>query len=1407
MPVTPPDLAPLLSAVGGPAALDTTLGDSSVPLALFPVRLETRFVTTATGGSELWVRVYPDKIHIDSHDPRLSADELLWGKQFWISTWQAGADDTALRTAWRQLATRFGPERAAWVATALTPTNPQERPASPGSASAPALPDLGDPAVIPRTALTRLLPTRWVATAYAQSVLVAVVSGQDIAEDLAVGPDLSKARDPLTIADDELAIDDGMRWMVDFDVAQQIGMGLRIPLPSPAVDLLVVTGVRDGDASDALAAQFDAHHYGDGLAFVPPATPTNNTDTTRSGVGATDSEQRRSYDSEWIIKPGTDSAARLASAAFGVAAFDRIAAAADTDQVTTRAMLTTLWPATWGYYLSQMVGFDATFTPAARDWVRGHALTFLRPGGPLPVLRCGTQPYGILPATSLDIWTASPDSADASFANGLCRLLVALRTAFWRPALGSVARVGRTDDVAADLIEVLQTSALSGSWATRRMMGQHFLQHLRTFLGDQLDAAGFWQRLVQLGSAAGQLAQLGFVPSIAHMAYEGATRDVRVPLVGDASYLGDLHSASSGTLEDIVTQAERGAPLLHVLLRHALLRQFGENVSQLLDSPQTPFATVVRDVELVDLVPSPTPTPTWAWQRKRPVNGQAAAAEVAANAGTELAEFRTALAHLLTVDPGDLERHVAATLDAASHRLDAWMTSLATRRLAELRARRQTGVIIGGYGWLENLVPAPDRASAPATPGEVGPLFVDTDDPGFIHAPSLNQASTAALLRNAHLAHGAQPDGPYAIELTSGRVRAAQHLFDGVRQGQPLGALLGYRFERALHEAELDVFIDEFRSLAPLAGAEALRIVVDGLALSQRWQSDPNAVLAALASAGLTSTDARRPTLSSALNQLAGAVDSAADAIAAEGAYQMVRGNLARTSATLDAVSSGQTPPPDLGFLDTPRTGVALTQRVLSLIAGHDLRTASDGWALSTPRADADPALASWVAGLLGPVTDIAVIVEVIAADGSIASSLDVAVSTLGMAAIDLVWAMGGVQGNPPELVSRVLDAADTGPSAPPAASTLHVDSTALSVQLEVAARLHRLLAGARPCDGADLQPPHADPDRGIDLHDYEQRAAAAERALADVRAKIASATDDAARRSSMLSAAAFGVPGAVPTPGAPLAPQASALMKDIDGRLAKVASLQAPADNASGGGGTSGPDGAERDRILQRFRAVFGPSFLALPRFGVPPDAEVAASAADADALLGGDPLAAHTWLTRMERVREPLARLTRVAREIEVLRGTDAFAPVVAQIPHVPNQRWIALPKRDGAAPADGSVSLLLAGAPPQLTGHLSGVVVDEWAEVVPSSTETTAIAFRYSPPDPAPPQAILLAVPPVLGAPWTVRSLNRVLIETLETARLRGVQLAALGAAAHYLPATHLAFNVDGDAVSTDFRETVE
>ena len=97
----------------------------------------------------------------------------------------------------------------------------------------------------------------------------------------------------------------------------------------------------------------------------------------------------------------------------------------------------------------------------------------------------------------------------------------------------------------------------------------------------------------------------------------------------------------------------------------------------------------------------------------------------------------------------------------------------------------------------------------------------------------------------------------------------------------------------------------------------------------------------------------------------------------------------------------------------------------------------------------------------------------------------------------------------------------------------------------------------------------------------------------------------------------------------------------------------------------------------------------------------------------------------------------------------------------------------------------------------------MIDEWVETVPNERETTAITFQTDPPNACAPQAVLLAVPPVPGKPWTGETLVRVLFETLEWTKLRAIDAEALGELGHYLPALHFGFNVAGDAVSTDFK----
>jgi hypothetical protein len=397
-----------------------------------------------------------------------------------------------------------------------------------------------------------------------------------------------------------------------------------------------------------------------------------------------------------------------------------------------------------------------------------------------------------------------------------------------------------------------------------------------------------------------------------------------------------------------------------------------------------------------------------------------------------------------------------------------------------------------------------------------------------------------------------------------------------------------------------------------------------------------------------------------------------------------------------------------------------------------------------------------------------------------------VALSALGLTPIDLVWATEGADGVPPEIAARLLHAAGV------ASGRVDLSRAAggLGDLVELATRAHRLLAGARSMDGADLMPPHAEPIRGLALDEFQQRTVAAEQALAAAHDALAQALADRADpRPAMLRIAAFGLPGAIPVAGNEVA-QARALLAETARRT------RAPAP------GTPGDDEARRNQLLARLRTGFGSGFLALPRFSASNASEVEAALAD-PALGGDDPLVAYTWLQRMERVREPLARFSRPIREAEVLGSAVRLELSLAQVPHVPGQRWVGLELREDGELVDGAASLVLQNAPDRFGGDLCGLLVDEWTELVPSRSETTGIAFQYDPPDASAPQAILIAVPPVMGTPWTVGGVNRVLLETLDLLRIRAVDPAALGDLGHYLPATYLAFNANADAVSTDLN----
>ena len=476
------------SLPSGTDAASNLRGD--LPVALFPVRVETRFVRSftdaqtaglkqagtaklaATGAAlsaastapaaaastgspvgTLQIRIFPDEILAQTHEPELTDEEWAAGRAYWT------AGDTI--PSWAALLAQFAAPRAAWI---VSQTNTATRPpARAASWTRPA---------------TAILPDNFAAFAYRGGALVASTTGSAVAEPLTltISPAIDAAQQ-VTLPGSSLQMDAGLLWTVQFAAAKAVGMGLEMPLMAAdwtdGLDLLLVVGTKGSfsvaEAGQQIQALFDGHHYTRGLAFIPPGTPTSNQPDAPSGYPPADPGGAASF----AVERGTLAAGDgiAAAAALGLAP-ETVAHVEHTDlqsDSAMQAMFTALWPATLGYHLEQMMApanaslsppWDANAIAAAYDYARNY----VRPGGPLPAFRAGAVPYALAPATSVThLAAATPGPLTTALAS------------LWQSLLTASSKASRVDpnsaDPDGDLVNVLRLEASSLSYQVQVLIG------------------------------------------------------------------------------------------------------------------------------------------------------------------------------------------------------------------------------------------------------------------------------------------------------------------------------------------------------------------------------------------------------------------------------------------------------------------------------------------------------------------------------------------------------------------------------------------------------------------------------------------------------------------------------------------------------------------------------------------------------------------------------------------------------------------------------------------------------------------------------------------------------------------------------------------------------------------------
>jgi hypothetical protein len=1384
---------------------------ADLPLLLMPLRLETRFAKLG-GKDVLRIRIHPDEIHLDRSAPGLSPEEETAGRAYWTTLF-AAPDDSGITAAWAVLKSAVGRARARHVALSLRPTNPESR----GGGATPAFPAVT--ALDKGAASPRLLPERFHVTAW-QGGAQLRAAGAAVDPGLKIG---LLGEDAASLVDqDGLRVPEGSEWLHDYALALKMGMAIDLALPRRGpIERLYVYGVSQSrtpaQAAAGLEALLAAHDGAGRLAFVPSGVPTNNTE-----AGASDWDRWREPEPVPLHPPALSSLANgpITAAALGTAnaLLSGLPNAALREHEAAAAMNTALWPATWGYFLETLDEAQDALSPRLIEDIRRFHQSNLRAGGALPTLRVGPQLYGVLPFAGFG--HASPPGKDRTEAqvDSLTRKLLPN----WLAGLADVPRLTGSSD-AATILRIFGHAPQSWGVRARKCLSTDFLKKIEAATKQAKPAAEVEALLSQLIAES-----LGY-----SYAYKAGTLDetslpVALPYADparDGAFLTKLlDGGNPGALSSIFQAL--------VSLGWAQVKATatpGPRFAQAVEVTQTFDAALTQ--RIVALAQSDRLAPVEEYQTilaTVPDDGKprlrtlalpalqedAAERVIAASSIAErnrlgellvettmlgrsrLSDLRQALTTLrdLSLQPegADFTRLVAETLDSASHRLDAWIMALSWARFQRTRAATPQGLSVGAFGWLFDLSPQ-ERVAR---------------DGGFIAAPTLEQATTAGILRSAYLAHNRDGagGGAFAIDLSSARIRRAQGLLDGVANGQTIGALLGYAFERRIKDAGCERFILTFRGLAPLVGgrlteggspvtdpdsqAVAGANVTDMTRLLARWKAPaegPGFIFAKLAErpegneyldpnvAWPAPSAAQKAAITAAMEDAVADADAVADLLLAESVHQMAQGNIARASATLDAAGRGEAPPPATADVVTSHgPGTLVSHRLIAVAAP------GRGWpgAGASPRALVSPVTESWAAARL---PDPARVPLGVAAAGGTATVADTGLSALDFAAA----------ARHPALLHRILRAraglANPDAAFPPAnAGQVPLDEAILT-----AATLQEVLDRARPLDALSLGLPGSAGWKPVP-DALPQAAQRLEDAAALLKGRLQGLTallsapqvmrDDL--MAALLSLSDFGItlPEMSESRTADIALLA---LQEGENRLARYTAARTMA--------------VTQDSLTRCTDALFGDG-LPLPlthRFAPDDPAEALGERAFSPPAGG----AIQRFLADMGTVRPLLGRFQRLAL-LTAINGTPPALMLrqLCGIGEDPPDHWIGagLPpeKISPTCPVVG----IVADAPDglDLGADVAGLILDDWTETLPQRREagegqpaqsrtTAGVALHADAPASQPPQVLILGLSPD-GKRWTEDSLCGFLDDVMDLAKARLVSLETLPLAARVLPAIY-------------------
>ena len=981
--------------------------NAKTPIILFPIRLEIKYRLKDDGSYWLLVRIFPDNIAIQTHESDITLEELDRLREYHdkISSLRSEPDDDkriqSEKEAYNILFGEFGSYRTSYLLQ-IDATSLDNEMYTIGGKEINLRPDSWS-----EPPKSYMMPDKFVIKLFRGDSMINEKYGNIIPTPLIVGPSPKEipeieeiptpnddgncpdgwhlSEDETSCEKDEYVLDADSEWLFDFTKAEKIGMAVQIQLSvddekkgfTKIIALGIKASTNEQTSTTLLTELMKNHEFTNGCSLLKIGTPTNNTNETQSDFSSHGLDHDKAYKlnniqyNDYHKKDGY----RLENA-FGLNknTFLHLENAGKCDDLDSEHMQNALWHATLGYYLKYM--FNGSINHVIRDKYinafKKHFLKFVRARGPYSSIKIGSMPYGILPITAFDKWEndlqdspISKNCSDFDYDVKFNILFLKLLRIFWSKwedmakNKKNISYIGAYNDVERELVSILGMNAVSTTCKIRNVVSDHYIWNLLQFGSPLLFNTRFTNAIFPFSIAVPRLGRL-------HTSYNAISAWYEIMIKN--------HEKTKEILEEIGFSKKQKHPITSIQYwnnsRYMKPRVYDDNTSKTKPLPKI-SGSEMNYIQWLECGFDSSIKENNEQFNPNSILYDLLKFSILVSNTTE----RTSLSHLQTISIQSLEYLLSETLDLCTSRFDAFVTSLPHKRLQSIRKSGHQGIQIGAYGWLENIPPYSDKS----TKG------------GFIHAPSISHAATAGILRNAYLTHANQDENnAMSINFSSDRVRRALWLLDAIREGQPLAALLGYQFERGLHENYLNLELDEYihflRKLYPLAqneteidstGSEdsiSARNVVDGLKLLTAWK-DNNLF------SQLHANVQNRNAIMNEIKLLDDSLDAIGDLALTESVFQSVEGNHDKAGALIEALSGGGTlPEPDV--VKTLRSSISQEYKVMMLFdapsdedAPSDDNSVTQFWKL-TPRAEMEPSLNQLAENILGDLGKIKCVIK-----------------------------------------------------------------------------------------------------------------------------------------------------------------------------------------------------------------------------------------------------------------------------------------------------------------------------------------------------------------------------------------------------------------------------------------------